>query len=116
PPRLMRSLPDETTLDLTTDGPADEGVLHSLATLAGVQRVERLQSGAETDGAFPNAETPAADAAGNRVRLYVTSDAASLVAPAASLLAARGLELGAVKLGSPTLEAVFIHLTGSTLR
>ena len=69
-----------------------------------------------SDGAFPNAETPAADAAGNRVRLYVTSDAASLVAPAASLLAARGLELGAVKLGSPTLEDVFIHLTGRTLR
>jgi ABC-2 type transport system ATP-binding protein len=51
-----------------------------------------------------------------RVRLYLSSDAAQLVAPAASLLADRGLALSAVKLGSPTLEDVFINLTGRTLR
>ena len=116
PQALMRSLSEETTLDLTTDAPADPGVLDSLATLAGVERVERLQAGAETDGSVPGAEPPAPDASGNRVRLYVTSDAASLVAPAASLLAERGLTLGAVKLGSATLEDVFIHLTGRMLR
>src|SRR5207253_3163012 len=43
-------------------------------------------------------------------------DEAALVAPAASLLADRGLALNAVKLGAPTLEDVFIHLTGRTLR
>jgi ABC-2 type transport system ATP-binding protein len=50
------------------------------------------------------------------VRLYLTSEGAQHVAPAASLLAERGLALSAVKLGSPTLEDVFIHLTGRTLR
>ena len=103
PQALMRSLSEETTLELTTDRSADGDILAAFATLAGVERVEQLQSGEESDGAF-------------RVRLYLSSDAAALVAPAASLLADRGLALNAVKLGAPTLEDVFIHLTGRTLR
>ena len=103
PQALIRSLSEETTLELTTDQAADGDILAALATLAGVERVERLQSEAEADGAV-------------RVRLYLSSDAAQLVAPAASLLADRGLALSAVKLGSPTLEDVFINLTGRTLR
>jgi hypothetical protein len=38
------------------------------------------------------------------------------VGPAATLLAERGLALGGVELGTPTLEDVFINLTGRTLR
>ena len=41
---------------------------------------------------------------------------ALLVAPAAAVLAEHGLALQDVKLGTPTLEDVFIHLTGRTLR
>jgi ABC-2 type transport system ATP-binding protein len=48
--------------------------------------------------------------------LYVTGDAAPLVAPAAELLARRGLTLSGVEIGAPTLEDVFIDLTGRTLR
>jgi ABC-2 type transport system ATP-binding protein len=114
PEELMRSLAEETTLELTTDGAADGDVLGALATLAGVERVERLQAGA--DGSGPQGDAPAADEPGFRVRLYLASEGAQLVAPAASLLAEHGLALSAVKLGSPTLEDVFIHLTGRTLR
>jgi hypothetical protein len=38
------------------------------------------------------------------------------VAPAAAVLAERGLPLSDVALGAPTLEDVFIDLTGRTLR
>ena len=50
------------------------------------------------------------------MRLYLTGDAPQLVAPAAAVLAEHGLALHDVKLGTPTLEDVFIHLTGRTLR
>jgi len=46
----------------------------------------------------------------------VTGDAPLLVAPAAAGLAEHGSSLADVKLGTPTLEDVFIHLTGRTLR
>jgi ABC-2 type transport system ATP-binding protein len=51
-----------------------------------------------------------------RVRLYVSGEASELIGPAATLLADRGLALSGVELGAPTLEDVFIHLTGRTLR
>jgi hypothetical protein len=50
------------------------------------------------------------------VRLYLAGEGAPLVAPAAALLGERGLALSDVKLAAPTLEDVFIHLTGRTLR
>jgi ABC-2 type transport system ATP-binding protein len=104
PEALMRSLEGEGTLELAADQPADGAVVDALGALAGVDRVESIQVGAE------NGEAPL------RVRLYLTGDAALLVAPAAAVLAEHGLALQDVKLGAPTLEDVFIHLTGRTLR
>jgi ABC-2 type transport system ATP-binding protein len=46
----------------------------------------------------------------------VSGEAAQLVALAATLLAQRGLTLSAVEIGAPSLEDVFIHLTGRSLR
>ena len=69
---------------------------------------------AAEDGA-PGASPPA-DSQPLRVRLYLTGDAALLVAPAAAVLTEHGLALQDVKLGAVTLEDVFIHLTGRTLR
>ncbi len=113
PTALMRSLPGRTTLELATsteddclDGTA-EVILAELAELPAVERVEKLPS--ETAGA----DTPPSDL---RVRLYVSGEAPLLVAPAASLLARHGRTLADVKLGTPTLEDVFIELTGRTLR
>ncbi len=108
PAALIRSLPGRTTLDLTTgppDGPTDD-LLGRLGELPGVERIERAQPPA--GGAGPPVDL--------QLRLYLSGEAAPLVAPAATLLADRGLTLTDVRIGTPTLEDVFIHLTGRTLR
>jgi ABC-2 type transport system ATP-binding protein len=107
PEALMRSLEGEGTLDLAADRPADGTVVEALAALEGVDRAEQIQATAE------NAESESEPL---RVRLYLTGDAALLVAPAAAVLHEHGLALQDVKLGTPTLEDVFIHLTGRSLR
>ena len=112
PDALISSLEGEGTLELTADHAADGAVVDGLAALAGVERVETVHGAVEDGG-------PDAEASGSqpfRVRLYLTGDAALCVAPAASVLAEHGLALQDVKLGTPTLEDVFIHLTGRTLR
>jgi ABC-2 type transport system ATP-binding protein len=111
PDALMRSLEGEGTLELAADRPADGAVVVALGALGGVDRVERIQAAAE-NGAPP----PAPDSQPLRVRVYLPGDAALRVAPGAAVLAEHGLALQDVKLGAPTLEDVFIHLTGRTLR
>jgi len=111
PEALMRSLPGSTTLELTTqacDRGTTDDILAALATLPDVEEVERLHS--------PEASANGGGGQDLRVLLYVSSDAPRLVAPAASLLADRGRTLTDVRLGTPTLEDVFIQLTGKTLR
>jgi ABC-2 type transport system ATP-binding protein len=101
PDALIRGLPGSSTLELSTaatDG--DRGrVLAALGALPAVERIEQVQ-----------------DDAALRVRLYLSGEAPALVAPAATVLAEHGLSLSGVELGRPTLEDVFIHLTGRTLR
>jgi ABC-2 type transport system ATP-binding protein len=102
PGALTRSLPGSTTLELTTAAPQDgarERVVGELAALGDVERAEPFDDG----GAL-------------HVKLYLTGEAPALVAPSAAVLAAHGLPLTDVKLGTPTLEDVFIHLTGRALR
>ena len=111
PAALMRSLPGRTTLELTTqagEGSSD-GLLAALGDLPNVERVEELQP----PGPAPGTNGPSPDL---HLRLYVSGDAPPLVAPAASLLARDGRTLTDVRIGTPTLEDVFIHLTGKTLR
>ncbi len=112
PEALISSLEGEGTLELAADRPADGAVVDALAALRGVDRVERVQAQAENgvEG------SPAPETEPLRVRLYLTGDAALLVAPAADVLAEHGLSLEHVQLGTPTLEDVFIDLTGRTLR
>jgi ABC-2 type transport system ATP-binding protein len=95
PEALMRSLPGSTTLELATQG-GNGQVLGALGALEDVERVEAVDDG--------------------RIRLYLAGDAPQMVAPAAAVLAEHGLHLDDVKLGTPSLEDVFIHLTGRTLR
>ena len=122
PETLMRSLPGSSTLDLTTHvngGARPEDLLAEMARLPAVERIERIGGASgPPDQPAGTAGQPAEDtAAGDfRVRLYVDGDAPNLVAPVATLLAQRGLTLTGVELGTPTLEDVFIHLTGRTLR
>jgi ABC-2 type transport system ATP-binding protein len=114
PDALISTLEGEGTLELTADRPADDTVVDALAGLAGVGKVETVHLAAEDDG-VPGAPS-SADSQPLRVRLYLTGDAALCVAPAAAVLSQHGLALQDVKLGAPTLEDVFIHLTGRTLR
>ena len=114
PEALMRSVPSGSTIELTTrprDAETGERIVAALGSLPAVELAEKL-------GASPNGD-PDFAAAGNgelHVRLYVTGDAPLLVAPAAAVLAAHDSSLTDVKLGTPTLEDVFINLTGRTLR
>jgi ABC-2 type transport system ATP-binding protein len=104
PEELIRALPGSSTLELTTEAGEGDGhaaLLQALGALEDVERVEHLR---ESDGTAL------------RARLYVSGEAAQLVGPAATLLAQRGMTLSGVELGKPSLEDVFIHLTGRSLR
>jgi ABC-2 type transport system ATP-binding protein len=116
PQALVESLPGAATLELATeplDGRPADDVVAALQALPGVEAVERVQAQPQANGSTPPADT---DASPLRVRLYLTGQAPMLVSPAASTLGEHGLSLTDVKLGSPSLEDVFIHLTGRTLR
>ena len=108
PDALMHGLAGSSTLELNVqaqNGDVPEPLVQALGQLAGVEAVEALHD-----------DTPDADAGERRVRLYVSGEASQLIAPTATLLADRGFGLKGVELGTPTLEDVFIHLTGRTLR
>jgi ABC-2 type transport system ATP-binding protein len=109
PEALMRGLPGSSTLELSVhagdNGDTPTSLIGELERLSGVERVEHL----------PETESEPDDPHWH-VRLYVSGEASALVAPTATLLAERGLSLSGVELAEPTLEDVFIHLTGRTLR
>ncbi len=104
PTNLVRSLPGSATVELAIQ-PPDASSLESFTTrlrsLEGVEAVEVLR------GEFGSPI---------RIRLSVRGEATALVAPAASLASEAGLGVKDVRLGTATLEDVFIHLTGRTLR
>jgi ABC-2 type transport system ATP-binding protein len=109
PDALMRGLAGSSTLELSVhasgNGDGSAALSSALSTLPGVEQVEPLH---DETGSGPDGQV--------RLRLYVAGDASQLVGPAATLLAERGLTLSGVELGTPTLEDVFIALTGRTLR
>ena len=105
PEALMRSLRSETTLELDRRGAAPTTACSTRSPPFPGVSAPRAASQADANGA-----------GALRVRLYLPGDAPQLVAPAAAVLARHGLTLGDVRFGSPTLEDVFIHLTGRTLR
>jgi ABC-2 type transport system ATP-binding protein len=136
PGELTRSLPGSTTLDLTieyADDDTDTEVVSALEAVDGVERVETVAEtqggqpgqdglpgmfGAGPPGAAPQVSTtsPTAQDHNLRTRLYLTGQAAPLVGPVSTLLAQRKARLTALALGEPSLEDVFIHLTGRELR
>ena len=100
PAGLTRGLPGSATLDIDVeraDDDTDDAVLTALAPLA--ERVE-----------------PVADSGGLRARLYLSGDAAALVGPVADVLTTRRARLTGVRIGEPSLEDVFLSLTGRELR
>jgi ABC-2 type transport system ATP-binding protein len=102
PAALTRSLPGSATLDVDVeraDDDSDDGVLAALAALPAAERVE-----------------PVADSGGLRARIYLSGAAAGLVGPVSDTLTARRARLTGVRLGEPSLEDVFLSLTGRELR
>ncbi len=57
-----------------------------------------------------------ADGSGLRARLYLSGDAAALVGPVSEALGARRARLTGVRIGDPSLEDVYLSLTGRELR
>ncbi|HET9290897.1 MAG TPA: ABC transporter ATP-binding protein [Actinomycetes bacterium] len=101
PAALTRGLPGRTTLEVavTLDGTPAEDLLAELGTLHGVERVEPVAASGEV-----------------RARLYLAGEAPLLVAPVASVVAGHRAQLTEVTIGTPSLEDVFIALTGRALR
>jgi len=102
PRALTRSLPGSATLDIDiarADEDNDDDVLKALAELPAAERVE-----------------PVADGGGLRARIYLSGDAAALVGPVSDALTARRARLTGVRIGEPSLEDVFLSLTGRELR
>jgi ABC-2 type transport system ATP-binding protein len=116
-----------------SDGTPPEDLLTALGALNGVERVERVEAahagpaafaggwpGANGPPGMPPSGPPRPEGIGGprelRARLYVSGDAPLMVAPVARLLADRKAELTDVTIGTPSLEDVFIHLTGRALR
>jgi ABC-2 type transport system ATP-binding protein len=105
PEALTRALPGGETLGLTivlAAGDTPEQIGETLAQLPGVERLEPVP------GTGSEAEM--------RVRLYLQGEGAAYIPPVAELLAARHARLNAVVLGEPSLEDVFLNLTGRDLR
>jgi len=106
PEALIRSMAGRSVLELSvTPGPGDspDSVLEPLLNVAEVER-------GETVGGPPNG------ADGVRLRLYLTADPAIALGPVVGLLAGRSSTLTDVHIGEPSLEDVFIELTGRGLR
>jgi ABC-2 type transport system ATP-binding protein len=138
PAALTAGLPGSTTLELSATGQPDQRtLLAELGELPAVERAERVDAAPSAGlAAIPGLGSVGGGPAGNgggpppgpapggpggpdgelRFRLYLTGDAAPLVAPVARLMAERGAALTDVHIAEPSLEDVFINLTGRGLR
>jgi ABC-2 type transport system ATP-binding protein len=111
PTELMRGLPGSTTLSVTVnlDGRDGEQIADALSSVDGVERVERISASA---GGMP----PGGEAAGNQFRLYTAYEPAVVLPTVLKVLGDVGCDVTDLSIGTPSLEDVFIHLTGRELR
>ncbi|HVV10973.1 ABC transporter ATP-binding protein [Amycolatopsis sp.] len=106
PAALTRSLPGSTTLSITvqTGGHTPERITEALSTVDGVERVERITK----------AHAGPADI--EQFRLYTGHEPAVALPSVLKTLTALGCDVSDLAIGTPSLEDVFIHLTGRELR
>jgi ABC-2 type transport system ATP-binding protein len=126
PAALTASLPGSSTLEIGAAGVSDEDALvGGLRALDGVERAERVELAppapppgrpGRPGGPPPAGPPPELPGGELHVRLYLTGEPARLVAPAADVLARHDATLTDVRIGRPSLEDVFITLTGRGLR
>ncbi len=110
PAALAKNLPGTSTLDvavaLAQDISADP-LLDKLGGVGGVASVERL--GADNSNVDAGEQSV-------RARLYLDDDPSTLVGEVTSVAAAAGGRLTDLSIGRPSLEDVFISLTGRSMR
>jgi ABC-2 type transport system ATP-binding protein len=136
PAALTRGLTGQSILDLTiVPAPGDDPdkLLGALTDVEGVERGEPVQAAGPSNGgppggggppfgggAFPGTPGGAAPGAsadgGVQLRLYLTADPATRLGRVVSALEGRSAALTDVHIGEPSLEDVFIELTGRGLR
>ncbi len=124
PNALKDTVPGKNSLELgvVLDGGNRDALLTALSAVAGVERAEPVsKSTAAPPGGAVAAGGPALSPEARpgtpyHVRLYASVDAPSLVAPVARLITHSGGDLVDLSIGKPSLEDVFIHLTGRALR
>ncbi|GAA1402284.1 daunorubicin resistance protein DrrA family ABC transporter ATP-binding protein [Pseudonocardia kongjuensis] len=106
PDALVRSLPGSGSIEIVAE-PGPAGTEQLRAALSGLADVARVES---PPGRADDVEGTVA------LRLSVVGDPATLLAPVVDLLGRHGAAARDVRLGSATLEDVFIDLTGRDLR
>ncbi len=122
PDGLKRLIPGGTNLELrirvpevvvtgraseySATGIQDERFYYTLGSLPGVTKVERMTGQLRSDG---QPETLG-------LRVYASEDAGALLASAAQAVIQEHAELLDLRFARPSLEDVFIHLTGRNLR
>jgi ABC-2 type transport system ATP-binding protein len=109
PDALRRLVPSASAVELVVaprnGGAPDQQSL--IAALGGVRDVERVETVAAAEPAFGPAPP--------KLRVYSTR-APELVPAVLETVAAHGAEAADLRITRPTLEDVFIHLTGRALR
>lgn len=105
PAALTRGLSGRSVLDLSVVPAGGDGAEALLGVLPGLPGVERVEQVAGPPGA-----------ASAQLRLYLTVEPAPALAAVVAALADRGATLTDVHIGAPSLEDVFISLTGRGLR
>ena len=130
PSALTRTLPGSSTLTLVvTPGAPAEEVRAALDAIPDVEQVEHFKVTAPAPvaaPAFPGMPAmpmpaPAPDAPADpdaplSFRVYTSGQPANAIPMAMKILADLGCEVRDLNIGQPSLEDVFIHLTGRELR
>jgi ABC-2 type transport system ATP-binding protein len=136
PDALKDTVPGRNSLEvgIVLDGGDRDALQAALGELHGVERVEPVTMsaagppagmnpwaafgvvGAAGGGPPPQADTAPPAGTPYHVRLYASVDAPLLVAPVARVIANHSGELVDLSISKPSLEDVFIHLTGRALR
>ncbi|MDR7280756.1 ABC transporter ATP-binding protein [Catenuloplanes atrovinosus] len=128
PEALTRRLTGQAVLELSvTPAPADDAdkLIAALTDVDGVSRGEAVSAGAPAlppaalaalGGGSPPGPPGAPGTDEIKIRLYLDRAPAGLLGPVVAVLDARAATLANVHIGEPSLEDVFIDLTGRGLR
>jgi ABC-2 type transport system ATP-binding protein len=121
PHALTKSLPGRSTLEVAVTIGDGAALVDAFGRLSGVERAERIDPASEeAAGLDQSSRVPGGGESTTRsecrIRLYITDEATSLLAPVARLVAEFDGGLTDLRIATPSLEDVFINLTGRSLR